>query len=155
MNKKQLFKFSGLVTSKSRALDWDFVGYFVKQEGKDDILGINRDIVGNNFLKGLFIDNQKLIFVEVAKEMRIVRDGSYHQKGGYAFKDINKIGKYSKDDMEGIFAWTDGYVVIQLSEVDDHTPIQIIERQYEQFYEILDDYERFYFDDSKMLRKFL
>ena len=77
---KKLFKFSGIVMPTGRASDWEFEGYFVKQAGNNDILGVNRDIVGNTFLKGLFIDNQSLIFVEMSKKMRTVRGIKYFKK---------------------------------------------------------------------------
>lgn len=152
---KKLFKFSGIVTPTGRASDWEFEGYFVKQAGNNDILGVNRDIVGNTFLKGLFIDNQSLIFVEMSEEMRAVRGIKYHQKRGYAFKDINGIGEYSEDDMEGIFAWNDGNAVIQLTEVTDEVQIANIEKQHKEFYEKLDDYDKFFFDNSRELTNFL
>lgn len=153
--KKQLFRFSGIVTPTDKAPDWEFEGYFVKQEGKDDIIGINRNIVGNSFIKGLFIDNLKLIFVEMSEEMRAVRGIKYHQKGGYVFKDINGIGKYSENDMEGIFAWTDGYAVIQLNEITDLDQVQVIEKQYKEFYQGLDDWDRFFFNNTRELTDFL
>ena len=152
---KKLFKFSGIVTPTDRSPDGEFEGYFVKQAGNNDILGVNRDIVGKTFLKGLFIDNQSLIFVEMSEEMRAVRGINYHQKRGYVFKDINGIGEYSKDDMEGIFAWTDGKAVIQLTEVNDQVQIANIEKQYKKFCEKLDDYEKFLFDDIRELTDFL
>ena len=65
---KKIFKFSGIVTPTDRDSDWEFEGYFVKQEENNEIIGINRDIVGNSFIKGLFIDNQNLIFVEISEE---------------------------------------------------------------------------------------
>lgn len=154
MNKKQLFKFSGVVAPQSDP-DWEFEGYFVKQAGSNDILGVNRDIVGKTFLKGLFIDNQSLIFVEISEEMRAVRGIKYHQKRGYAFKDINGMGEYSKDDFEGIFAYTDGDAVIQLNEITDLHQVQEIEKQYKEFYEKLDEYDKFYFDNSRELIDFL
>lgn len=152
---KKLFKFSGLVTPTERETDWEFEGYFVKQEGNDDIIGINRDIVGNSFIKGLFIDSQKLIFVEMSEEMRTVSGTKYHQKRGYAFKDINRIGEYSEDDMEGIFAWTDGNAVLQLTEVTNQVQIANIEKQYKEFYQGLDDWDRFTFDSTRKLTDFL
>lgn len=157
MNKKQLFQFSGITTptSQSDGSDWDFEGYFVKQAGSNDILGINRDIDGDTFLKGLFIDDQSLIFVEIAEEMQEVRGIKYHQKRGYAFKDIDGIGKYSEDDMEGIFAWTDRYAVIQLNEITDLAQVQEIEKQYQEFYEKLDEYDKRFFDNSRELTDFL
>lgn len=112
-------------------------------------------IVGNSFLKGLFIDNQRLIFVEISEEMRVTRGIKYHQKRGYAFKDINEIGKYSEDDMEGIFAWTDRYATIQLNEINDLNQIQAIEKQYKEFYEKLDNFDKFFFDNSQELTDFL
>lgn len=151
---KKLFKFSGVVTPKSGP-DWEFEGCFVKQAGSDDIIGINRDIVGNSFIKGLFIDNQKLIFVEISKELRTVQEIKYHQKRGYAFKDINGIGEYSEDDMEGIFAWTDGDAVIQLTEVVDQGQIANIEKQYKEFYQGLNDWDRFCFNNTRKLIEFL
>lgn len=152
---KKLFKFSGIVTPTDKDPDWEFEGYFVKQEGKDDIIGINRDIVGNSFIKGLFIDNQKLIFVEIAEELRSVQEIKYHQKRGYAFKDINGIGQYSENDMEGIFAWTDGNAVIQLTEVADQIQIANIEKQHKEFYQGLDEWDRFFFNNTGELTDFL
>lgn len=152
---KKLFKFSGIVTPTGRDPDWEFKGYFVKQEGSDDIIGINRDIVGNSFIKGLFIDNQKLIFVEISEELRVIPGLKYHQKRGYAFKDINGIGEYSENDMEGIFAWTDGDAVIQLAEVADQVQIANIEKQHKEFYQGLDDWDRLSFDNTRELADFL
>ncbi len=157
MNKKQMFKFSGITTPKLQGIgrDWDFEGYFVKQAGNNDIFGINRDILGKTFLKGLFIDNQSLIFVEISEEMRVIREIKYYQKRGYAFKDINEIGKYSEDDMEGTFAYTDRYAVIQLNEIMDLNQIQTIEKQYKEFYEKLVEFDKYYFDNSQTLTEFL
>ncbi len=152
---KKIFKFSGIVTPTDRDSDWEFEGYFVKQEENNEIIGINRDIVGNSFIKGLFIDNQNLIFVEISEELRAGRGIKYHQKRGYAFKDINGIGEYSEDDMEGIFAWTDGDAVIQLNEITDLAQVQVLEKRYKEFYEKLDEFDKFFFDNSRQLIDFL
>lgn len=152
---KKLFKFSGVVTPTDKAPNWEFEGHFVKQEGNDDIIGINRDIVGNSFIKGLFVNNQKLIFVEISEELRVIPNLKYHQKRGYVFKDINQIGEYSEDDMEGIFAWTDGNAVIQLAEVADQVQIANIEKQHKEFYQGLDDWDRFFFNNTRKLTDFL
>ena len=106
---------------------------------------------GYSFIKGLFVDKTKLIFVEITEDK--------HEKG-FCFKNINEIGyhDYESDWLGGLFCgdsifWTVYASVEQETELEN--AVECLETEYQQFCEGLSDWKLYLFQNIQKLRDFI
>lgn len=106
---------------------------------------------GYSFIKGLFVDKTKLIFVEITEDK--------HEKG-FCFKDINEIGyhDYESDWLGGLFCgdsifWK-AYASVE-EETEIGNTVECLETEYQQFCEGLDDWKMYLFKNIQKLRDFI
>lgn len=151
----QVFKFTVINDYRYRRsrVDELMEGVFIKQEN-NEIIGKMDGIRQNSYIKGLFLENSeqisKLIFVEINTDMRVY---------GYRFKDIEELGQFSVCDwLSGLFD-SESEVIKACVQVEKQEAtfemIEQIKKEFQIFYESLDDWNQMYFDDVQKLREFI
>ena len=146
----KVFKFSGTSNNMYGTYRNEFSGYFIKQVN-DEIIGTMHGEEGDAFIKGLFINNSQLIFIE----MTTIKNGIY----GYSFNNINEVGLYDICDwLSGLFSGELERIEarIKIEETADFDGMnKEIEKNFQSFYESLDDWEKYYFEHVQKLREYL
>lgn len=146
-----IFKFSGnvkeMTTRRTEATVREFHGEFIQEEN-DEIIGIMDN--GSSIIKGLFIDNIQLIFIEITSDGHV---------RGYAFKDINKTGYFDKCDwLCGLFSGEGGEEKTEIKiDEEEYSRLQLgkIKNTFKRVYESQDDWNQYYFKNVQKLRDFI
>lgn len=158
-----IYKFVGYVQSNEKRRDGSFYeemicGQFIQKEN-DEIIGKIEWDRGNeypsqkgySFIKGLFIDQTKLIFVEITEDKK---------EKGFCFYDINEIGYYDgeSDWLGGLFCgdsifWK-AYASVE-KEDDIEGFAEKLEVDFKQFCDGLDDWKMMLFKYVQDLRDFV
>jgi len=147
----RIFKFSGNVkesaTFRTKAYIREFQGEFIQEEN-DEIVGIMDN--GNSAIKGLFLEDAQLIFIEITSEGHV---------RGYAFKDIHKTGYFDKCDwLCGLFSGEGGKkeAKIEVEEEEySRKHFSKIKNAFRKNNEGIDDWNQYYFKHVQELRNFI
>lgn len=146
----EIFKFSGNVkegTQRKEKRVKEFQGEFIQEEN-DEIIGIMDG--GRSIIKGLFIDNVQLIFIEITSAGHVY---------GYAFKDIHKTGYFDRCDwLSGLFSGEGGEEEAEIKvEIGEHSKLQRdqIKNVFRRAYDNLTDWNQSYFKNVQDLRDYI
>lgn len=139
------FRFSGNIYYR-RSFAQYYEGWFV-QRPNNEIVGISRSKEGA-FIKGLFINNKQLVFVE-----RVVKSGQIHE---FVFNDIRQLGTYDAYiRLAAILGDEERKLDVNIQIHEEYLQeeiIKVIENDFEEFYEKLSKCEKYYFDELPELR---
>ena len=161
-----VYKISGYAQHPWRTIDGKIVtepfeGYFVQQDN-DEVIGRIEWVryypkyrfpnKGYSFIKGLFVDKIKLIFVEITEEEEIAK--------GFCFENINEKGyhDYEEDWLDGLFggdtSFWDAYISVE-EVVDSSETAENLETGFKHFCEGLSDGRMRMFNHVQKLRSLI
>lgn len=159
-----VYKIDGYAKSDIKLRDGGFYeepfrGHFIQLEN-DEIIGKitwererERSSLtkGYSFIKGLFVDKKKLIFVEITEEQKAK---------GFCFKNVNEVGDYDREEdwLCGLFSgelpFWDAYISIEEQE-DTNGLTERLHEEFDAFCTGLSEWKLLTFKYVQDLRTFI